>query len=308
MTMWKTLRLTCVALALSLAAPSPSLAKTSLPPIERVTLPNGLTVLLLADSANPFVDLRFVVKAGSASDPAGKEGLAELTATMLTNGTATRSEDDIAQALDDMGAYLHASASVDGLILSGSVVTLERSHLDTFLTVFHDCLRNATFPEESLEKTRKLSIAAIKRMADSHSQLASEAFRAALYGAGPRGRLATLESLGGLTQADLRAFRDRVVIPQHAILAIAGDFDLPTMMAWIKTHLGDAEWGKGICRPSDVPGTCGRLCSGEACLDNPMASSRYRDTPEKPTVLLVDRADPSINQIQWRMGMDTPWS
>jgi zinc protease len=303
---WRTTRrLALVALLLGTIAPSIG-AKTPLPPIERITLPNGLTVLLLADSANPFVDLRFVVKAGSASDPAGQEGLADLTASMLTNGTTTRTEDELAQALDDMGAYLSASASLDGLMLSGSVVTLDPTHLDTFLGVFHDCLRDATFPEESLTKTRKLTAASIRRMADQHSQLASEAFRAALYGNGPRGRLATLDSLSGITRDDLVAFRDRVVIPQHAILAIAGDFNLETMMAWIRTHLADPNWGRGVCRPSDVQGTCGRLCKGEACLDNPMASSRYRDAPEAPTVLLVDRADPSINQVQWRMGMDSP--
>lgn len=303
---WRTTRqLALIALMLGSFLPTVA-AKTALPPIERITLPNGLTVLLLADSANPFVDLRFIVKAGSASDPAGKEGLADLTASMLTNGTETRSEDEIAQTLDDMGAYLSASASIDGMMLNGSVVTLDPSHLDTFLGVFHDCLRHATFPEESLKKTRTLTEAAIKRMADRHSLLASEAFRAALYGSGPRGRLATLSSLAGLTRDDLVAFRDRVVIPQHAILAIAGDFNLEAMMTWVTTHLGDPNWGRGVCRPSDVPGTCGRLCTGEACLDNPMASSRFKDTPEPPVVLLIDRADPSINQVQWRMGMDSP--
>ena len=302
---WRHTRLIAlVALLLGIACPAS--AKTTLPAIERVTLPNGLTVLLLADSANPFVDLRFVVKAGSASDPKGKEGLADLTASMLTNGTATRTEDEIAQALDDMGAYLSASGSLDGISLSGSVVTLDKAHLETFLGVFHDCLRHAAFPEESLTKTRTLTEASIKRMADSHSVLASQAFRAALYGDGPRGRIATLNSLAKITRDDLVAFRDRVVIPQHAILAIAGDFELERMMAWIKTNLGDPSWGRGACRPSDVPNTCGRLCSGEDCLDNPTASSRYKDSPEPPTVLLVDRNDPSINQIQWRLGMDTP--
>lgn len=294
-----------VSLAL-LSITLPASAKTTLPPIERVTLKNGLTVLLLADSANPFVDLRFVVKAGSSSEPAGKEGLADLTASMLTNGTATRSEDDIARMLDDMGASLYASASVDGMSLAGSVVTLDPTHLDTFLTVFHDCLRHATFPAESLTKTRTLTLAGIKRLADSHSALASEAFRAALYGAGPRGRLATLKSVEALSRQDLIDFRDRLLIPQHAILAIAGDFDLATMMSWVNTHLADPSWGQGVCRPSDVAGTCQSLCKGDNCLDNPMVASGYTDTPAEPVVLLVDRADPTINQIQWRMGMDTP--
>lgn len=305
--MQKTPRLGLLILTLGLLFGSASTsAATTLPPIERITLANGLEVLLLSDGANPFVDLRFFVKAGSSSDPSGKEGLAEFTASMLTNGTRSRSEDDIARELDDMGASLSAHASIDGLMVSGSVVTLNPAHLKSFLDIFQDALKNATFPEDSLEKTRKLTAASIKRLADNHSALASKAFKGALYGEGARGRTTTLESLAALSRQDLVDFRDRVLIPQHGILAIAGDFDLATMRAWVDKHLGDTTWGRGVCRPSDVPKTCGRLCKGDACLENPMVSSRYEDPPAPKTVLLIDRADPTINQIQWRMGMDTP--
>ena len=127
-------------------------AKTTLPPIKRAELPNGLKVLMLPNRANPFVELQFVAKVGSALDPAGKEGLANFTATMLTNGTPSRSEEIIAETIEAIGARLSAGASYDNFELGGSVVTLDKAHLDTFLDVFADVLRNASFPDSSLEK------------------------------------------------------------------------------------------------------------------------------------------------------------
>lgn len=289
-------------------------AATRLPPVERVRLANGLTLLMVPNRANPYVELRFVARAGSAVDPAGKEGLAALTAHMLVNGTTTRGEDEIARELEGMGASLAASADLDSFEVGGTVVTLESTHLERFLMIFHDVLLNASFPEDSLKKTRTLRLAAIRRMADDHAALADAAFQAALYGEGPRGRMSdgTLRSVSALTRADLVGLRDRVLIPQHAVLAIGGDFDAAKMEAWVKDKLGDRGWGRGICTAGGRIGHCTRLCDRGSCLLNPLASSRYED--DRPgggvrrgrTVLLVDRNDSTINQVQWRLGQDNP--
>ncbi len=315
--------LAAFALTALAASPSPSPGLTasnptaadagpSLPPVERHRLDNGLEILLMPNAANPYVEVRFVVRAGSAVDPAGKEGLAGLTAAMLTNGTPTRSEEDIARLLEDMGAELGASASLDSLELGGSVVTLDPDNVTTFLDIFQDTLRHASFPQTSLDRTRTLRLAALKRLADSHSGLADRAFRAFLYEGGPRGRVSTTRSVESLTREDLTDYRDLVMIPQHGVLAVAGDFDSASLLAWAQEHLGDAGWGKGACTPGDVPGRCAKLCKAGAggmatCLENPLARKSYRDRPRAgKSVLLVDRADPSINQIQWRLGTDNP--
>ncbi|MCB9728855.1 MAG: insulinase family protein [Deltaproteobacteria bacterium] len=288
-------------------------ARTTLPPVERYTLDNGLEVLLLPQRTNPFFECRFVARAGSASDPAGKEGLAQLTARMLTNGTPTMSEEELARAIEDMGATLAASASLDTFAVQGTAVTLDPSHRDRLLALFADVLFNASFPEESLAKTRALTLAGIKRLVDEHDDLADAAFAAALYGDGPRGRMrsGTLASVPTLTRADLVGYRDRVLIPQHAVFAVAGDFDVDAMRTWISETLGRADWGKGICEPGDLPGRCARLVKGGEALVNPFANRvGLRPAPaaraEGRRVVLVDRDDPSLNQVQWRLGQDNP--
>ena len=54
-----------------------------LPPFKKVTLKNGLTVLLMEQYEIPIISFSFIVKAGSVADPAGKEGVASLAATLL---------------------------------------------------------------------------------------------------------------------------------------------------------------------------------------------------------------------------------
>lgn len=305
--------LLCAAVILSTTNAQAEAGET-LPPVQRVALDNGLQLLLIPNKANPYVDLRFLVKAGSASDPSGKEGLAQLMAEMLTNGTSLRSEDDIATTLDNIGARLYATALDGGLYLGGSAVTLDKDNLRVFLDVFLDCLRNATFPQASFDKTKTRKLASLKRAADDNSRLASRAFFEAVYGEGTRGRTTTIKSMAAIERQDLVDFHRRVVIPQHAILAIAGDFDGDAMASWAQAHLGQSDWGEGSCVPGSRPATCERLCDqGGQCLDNPFASKAgYRDAPaetppdEERLVILVDKDDPALNQVHWRLGADAP--
>ena len=84
----------------------------SIPTAERFRLPNGLSVLLMPNHANPYVEARFVARAGTSVDPAGKEGLGQLTAGMLTNGTSRHDESQVADLIESMGA------TADGIITS----------------------------------------------------------------------------------------------------------------------------------------------------------------------------------------------
>src|SRR5437868_11822692 len=84
-----------------------------LPPFKKVKLPNGMTVLLMEQHEVPIVSFNFIIKAGAVADPAGKEGLASLTAGLLRKGTRTRSAEQIAAALDFIGGTLETEATYD---------------------------------------------------------------------------------------------------------------------------------------------------------------------------------------------------
>lgn len=294
--------------------PLPKPAGPAMPSVLRFQLPNGLSVLLMPNHANPYVEARFVARAGSSVDPSGKAGLAQLTAAMLTNGTSRHDETQVADLIESMGANVIANASLDSFEIAGSVVTLEPDDLMVFLDLFTEIVRRPSFPKESFERTKELRISALRGLADNHAALADAGLRALLYAGGVRGRPSTgsLESLPSLTRQDLLAFHERVVIPQHSVLAFAGDFDAAAMQAWIEDTFGDSSWGRGVCQPSDRAGFCGQMCQGTVCYANPLASNAYEDSAVARTafqgvdVLVIDRGESNLAQVHWRLGQDNP--
>src|SRR5687768_12401462 len=91
-------------------------------PVEK-TLANGLRVIVVPKHDIPLVAARLMVKAGAAADPAGKDGLAALTATVLTQGTKTRSAQEIARGIEALGATLSADAAWDSSSIDLSVMS-----------------------------------------------------------------------------------------------------------------------------------------------------------------------------------------
>ncbi|TMQ69193.1 MAG: insulinase family protein, partial [Candidatus Eisenbacteria bacterium] len=109
----------CALLALAGSAVSGTLR---LPPVTRARLPNGLTVLVVPTHRLPLVDLRLVVRAGSVNDPPGKEGLADLTTSLMTQGAAGRDARAIAEDIAFVGGSLDASASTEQIVVTCEVL------------------------------------------------------------------------------------------------------------------------------------------------------------------------------------------
>src|SRR5215468_2449378 len=100
----------CFAFAFALVAQAQTL---KLPPHQKITLKNGMTVLLMEKRGVPMVSFAAIVKAGSTTDPIGQEGLASVTAGLLRKGTTERNAQRFAEDLDFIGASFGADASTD---------------------------------------------------------------------------------------------------------------------------------------------------------------------------------------------------
>ncbi len=94
--MTRTIRIFCsLLLALAVAVPAAAQPGTlKLPPYTKVVLKNGMTLLLMEQREVPLVSFSTLLKAGSVSDPAGKEGLASMTAALLRKGTEGNEKND----------------------------------------------------------------------------------------------------------------------------------------------------------------------------------------------------------------------
>ncbi len=223
------------------------------PAVVQTTLRNGLRVTVVPSTRLPLVDLRLVVRAGSVYDPAGKEGLARMTAELLTQGAGTRSAQQVAEAIEFVGGSLTASAGSEQFAVSLEVLSKD---LDTGLGLFADVVTRPTFAAGEFDRKREEALGQIASNKSEPSVIAEQAFARAIWGDGPLAHpvIGTQASVQALTREDVAAFHRRFVTPQRAALVVVGDVDPKVVVARLERAL--AAWkgpGEPLADPYQAP-------------------------------------------------------
>jgi zinc protease len=225
--------------------------KVKLPKAEEATLSNGLHVILLESHRVPTFTMQMVILSGGLSDPATQHGLASFTASLLREGTQTRSSKDIAEQVDTLGATLGASSGISSFT---SIVTTSGlvENFDRTLDIFADVIRNPKFPQDEVEKFKQRQIQQILFLHSNPQFLAQERFQRAIYGNHPAGMiLPSAEFIKSVTSADLAKFHSTYYRPNNAMIAIVGDVTLKEIMPKLEKAFGD--WQKGNVPQTNIP-------------------------------------------------------
>lgn len=220
--------------------PEPLPVKTfRFPAYTETVLPNGLKVFFIEDHEQPTVTLRLQINAGDAQD--GIPGTAALTAMMLTKGAGKRTAQQIAAAIDSVGASLEASSSGDFSAVSATTL---KKHLGLVVDIFADVVLRPTFPEQELEKLRPQVIADIQQERARPPSLAQALARIVVYGADhPYARRRTEESVQRIRVRELQHFHERFYRPQNATLAVVGDITERELLPLLRRAFSG--WRKG---------------------------------------------------------------
>ena len=214
--------MSALALLLALAAPALAADELRLPPVTRATFDNGLRVLVAEYHELPLVEFHLIVGAGAAQDPAGKEGLAALTAGTLTRGTGKLSADELARAIDGLGGRISATPGSDGTIVAAEFLSKDfRAGLDLLRQVLLD----PAFARDEVRRRRDEQAADIVAALENTSAVADKCFAGFLYGTHPYGRpidgrSTTVPKLG---RGDVADFYERWYRPNDTILVLVGD-------------------------------------------------------------------------------------
>jgi zinc protease len=220
---------------------APALAAAA-PLAERQVLDNGLTLLVASRRALPIVTVKVTVQAGSLWEPDDRAGLANLTALLLTRGTATRTATEIDEAVDFMGASLSSGAGRDS---SEVDLTLLKRDLASGLDLLADILLHPSFPDAEIARKVQEIKAALRKRQEDPGEVAREAFDALVFGAHPYGRPpeGTDASLSAITRADIvRFYRDHYA-PDRTLVVVVGDVDLQEITGLLRERL--AAWPRG---------------------------------------------------------------
>ena len=251
--------------------------RVSLPPILTRQLPNGLKLIIVEQHELPLADFVLLVGSGGTVDPAGKTGVANLTSSMLREGTTSRKSLDIADQIAFLGINLSPTSSWESSTLSLHTPT---EQLDSALALFADVALHPSIPANEFERIRKNRQTELLQLRDQGPAIANIAFPAIIYGsAHPYGvpLIGTEGSVNSLTTADLQSYYQMNFRPNNATLIVVGDVNPAHVEQKINALFGD--WERG-----DVP----RL--------------NYSEPPKSATttIYLIDK--PGAVQSSFRIG------
>jgi predicted Zn-dependent peptidase len=223
-------------LALGLAG-SAATQTLKLPPHEKVILKNGMTLLLMEKRGVPIVNVAAIVKAGSAADPVGEEGLASVTAELLRKGTAKRSAQKFAEDLDFIGASFGAGADVDYTAISGEFLGKD---LDQGLDLISDAVLHPAFPQAEVDKLLAQDIDSVRAAKDEVQAVVLNYYYGYLFGNHPYGRPEGGDelSLARIKRDAIVKFYEATYTPGNTIMAVAGEFSAAQMRAKIEQVFG----------------------------------------------------------------------
>lgn len=203
----------------------------------KFTTSNGITVLVLEQHFLPIVEIHALIKAGSAQDPPDKAGLANLVASLLDEGTTTRTSKQLAEQIDFVGGALEAKASEDFTTASARVL---KKDVDLGFILLADMLQHPAFHKQEFERIRTQLLGEMTSDNDDPSHIAMKAFNQLVFHGHPyRWPVnGTEDTLGKITLADVQSFYAREYSPSQIILTIVGDVTLEQATALVQTHFG----------------------------------------------------------------------
>jgi zinc protease len=218
-----------------------------LPAIQKRALSNGVPVWVVEAHEVPLAQVTLLLKSGSSDDPAGKFGLASLTAAMLDEGAGSRSALEIADEVDFLGADLGTSSSFDASAVRLGVPV---ARLGPALTVMADVALRPTFPDAELQRVREERLTDLLQARDDPATVAPMAYARLLFGPTHRygtGAVGTAATIKSFTASDLKAFHAAAYQPGNATLIVVGDLTADSVVPQLENAFGS--WRAGATAP-----------------------------------------------------------
>ena len=203
-------------------------------------------VIVLPDQRLPLVDWTLVVRGGGHAEPKGMEGVASMTAAMLTRGSAGRSLEEISDELDSRGLSLNASDGGDHTRLGGSGPS---DQLPLLLARARDALLSPDFPPDEFERLKQQTLSGLSQQLSDPATVAGRELVQALYGDSALGRLSTPESVASVTLDDVKDWYAATYRPDGAFLVLSGDVTVEQATA-LAAELVEG-WGDGAPPTAD---------------------------------------------------------
>lgn len=201
------------------AQPSPSAPRSGIiPAVKEKKLANGLTVAVVERKNVPLVTVQLLVKSGASSENAAKAGLADMTASMLTKGTKTRTATQIAEQMEFLGGSINTGAGWNNSVVT---LTVTSDKLDQAMAIMADVVLNPAFDQKELDLLKSQALDGLKYNLTQPGFLAT--YAASKYSFNEHPASGTPESIAGISRSVIVGFQKRNYIPRLGVLVFTGD-------------------------------------------------------------------------------------
>jgi zinc protease len=232
--------------------PGPAEPHSFQPPrFEKRRLANGMELWVAPWKTLPLVSAQILFPFGTGDDPAGRSGLADLTTTVLTQGTSNRTSVDFAESLELLGSGVGAGADLDKTTVGFSTT---KRNWKPVLSLVAEMLKSPRFDASDFDREKQLQLTGLVQGPDEPNWIAQRAYRAVLYGPDhPYGRPddGTKESVAAIELDDVKNFARKSISPAHGQIIIAGDVDVNEVARELEEALGD--WSGSSATPAPRP-------------------------------------------------------
>lgn len=197
----------------------------NLPEVWNTRLKNGMQVWGITNKELPLVQYTISIDGGHLLDPAGKAGVAAIVASMMTEGTKTKTPEELEEVIDLLGARISVNAGTEQITIS--VNTLARNFEKT-IAIVEEMLLEPRWDEEQFNLIKIRTLNNLKRNQANPTYLAAEAFRKLTYGNDhilSTETSGTAETVANITLDDLKTYFAKTISPSVTRFHIAGDID-----------------------------------------------------------------------------------
>jgi zinc protease len=214
-------------------------------------------------SVVPNVMVKLLFTTGSANDPKGKEGLAEMAAAMITDaGSKSMRYDEIQKALfPSAGSF---SSQVDKEMTAFTAV-VHKDNLQKFLDIVLPQLLTPGFRDEDFSRVKDAQLNALEQdlRASNDEELGKEELQNVIFAGTSYGHtpLGTVSGIKAITLDDVRKFVDENYNATNVVVGLSGDYP-ETLVKRLTTDLGQLGSGPEETTVAQLPAISGHKSSG----------------------------------------------
>jgi zinc protease len=260
--------------------------------IKTLTTPAGIKLWLVEDRTAPVISISFSFDGGSAQDPVGKEGLAQITASLLDQGAGPYDAAQFKARQEDIAVRLQFGMSLDRF---GGSVRMLRVYRDESVDLLRLALTEPRFDADAVQRLQHQFVSGLKQAEQSPNSVANRTLMKAMFGQHPYARPTdgTIAGIEAVTVDDLRMQARRQFARDRLKLAVVGDVTPEEAMALVDRAFGQlpATTGPGEA-PAWTPGP-----------GHPGGRTIVVERPVPQSVVLIGMPGIKRDDPDWYAGM-----